>query len=149
MFLINEWLWADISGSNGVRNQSVAAQFLEAFIYSSYQIVIVTGSAFDQKAWEHCRSLDTIGRRLAKLFVVQIRQNSSKALFVSLNDLGELTGDLRSLVKDDDHYLVRTLVMLPDVTLVTTDEPLRKVLADHVLKAISRDDFLESYFKIG
>jgi rRNA-processing protein FCF1 len=51
-------------------------------------------------------------------------------------------------VKDDDYYLSRTLAKFPDVALITTDEPLRSALAGRGLKAISREEFLESHFGI-
>jgi hypothetical protein len=67
---------------------------------------------------------------------------------ISSDNLKELPETLRNQVKDDDHYLVRALITLPEAILVTTDTPLRGILTEHQLKAISREEFLEGNFAI-
>ncbi|MEW5815038.1 MAG: hypothetical protein AB1798_06540 [Spirochaetota bacterium] len=149
LFALNEWIWADISGANGTSHISLAIQFLEAFIKSPHQIVVVSGSPFDQKAWDICRSQHSLGKRVAKLFVVQIRQDETRARIVSPSELKELPSALADQIKDDDRYLVRTLVTFPEAILVTTDTPLRSILSERNLKAISREEFLQRYFGIS
>lgn len=148
VFIINEWIWSDISGANGDQGKGRAVEFLDRFLHSSHQVVIVLGSAFDKKAWELCRSQEAISARIAKLFVVQIRQNESHGLLVDLGTLHPIPDDLVSRVKDDDHYLVRALVTIENVTLVTSDSPLRSVLTEYGMSAISREEFYATYFGI-
>jgi hypothetical protein len=44
LFVINEWLWADLSGHNGIEHQREALVVIEKLPTSHHQIVIIEGS---------------------------------------------------------------------------------------------------------
>jgi hypothetical protein len=146
-FVINEWIWADISGANGNKGRILAINFLEAFLNSPHQIVIVLGSAFDKKAWQLCNHQEDLVKRIATLFVVQIRQ-TARARRIDPNELKELSDVLSAQVKDDDQYLARVLITIPEAILVTTDTKLLTILSEQKFKVISREEFLRTYFGI-
>ncbi len=148
LFVINEWLWADISGVNGPRALSHAVSFIEAIPRSEHKLVILSGSCFDQKAWALCKNQTNIGAHVAKIFVVDIRQNSDHVLIIHPESATNLPAELESKVKPDDQYLVRLLITVTGAILVTTDAPLREILNEFDLPSMSREQFLSEYFQL-
>ena len=145
-FVINEWLWADLSGSNGVAKQKETFAFLKRFAGSPHQCVIIANTAFDQKAWALCSSNDPIVLETGKLFVLQVRQNSDRCLILDPTTVEALPVEFAREVKEDDHYLVHAQLGVPGAILVTTDGPLRESVHRHNLPCLSREEFLVKYF---
>ncbi len=69
LYIINEWLWADSSGSNGADAQRNALEVISRLAASDHQIVIIEGSPFDQKAWALCKSSNDMALRIARIYV--------------------------------------------------------------------------------
>jgi hypothetical protein len=105
-FVVNEWLWADLSGANGSRPQRDAFKFIECFPATQHQIVIIEGSAFDQKAWALCKSNNPIVQRIAALYVTAVRQDRDRCLILPAESVDPLPHELAAIVKPDDRYLV-------------------------------------------
>lgn len=147
-FVVNEWLWADLSGANQANRptaQREAFKFIERFPSSQHQIVVTEGTAFDQKAWALCKHSNPIVQRIAALFVTTIRQNSDRCRILHPASVNPLPDELAVNVKPDDRYLVEAQLSVPESTVVTTDKPLREILAKAGLASISREDFLQQF----
>lgn len=145
IFVVNEWLWADLSGANGLQPQREAFKFIERFPATQHQIVVIEGSAFDQKAWALCKSNNPIVQRIAAVYVTAVRQDRDRCLILPAESVGPLPDELAAVVKPDDRYLVEAQLCVAESILVTTDNPLREVLGRAGIKSISRKEFLEEY----
>ncbi len=150
VFVINEWLWADICGQNenlGLR-QMEAALFVGALTDSDHKFVMVLDSKFENKAYAACANTSPPQVQLLALRFLSLRHDSNRCLLYRTGELEALPHKFTQTVKNDDHYLVRALLTVKDSILVTTDEPLRDALAELVGRCISREEFLKTYFKI-
>lgn len=147
-FVINEWLWADLAGSNQQKAQADSLAFIEQFTKSNHRLVLLEGSPFDQKAWSLCESQNPLHKHLSKLFVLGVRQDPQRVFILNAQNLPALPGDLANRVKPDDHYLVQAQLAVPGAALVTTDEPLTVLLQEAGLPFMSREQFLLTYFGI-
>ena len=133
VFVINEWLWADLSGSNGRQAQREAFSVIEKLPASDHLIVVVEGSWFDRKAWKLCKSTNPmIVQRIAGAYVANVRQNSDRCLIVKPETAVALPGELASATNIDDHYLVQAQLSVSGAVLVTTDEHLREAVGKNV-----------------
>jgi hypothetical protein len=147
VFVINEWLWADLSGGNGREAQRQSFGVIEKLAASDHQIVIIEGSAFDQKAWGLCRNdSPMIVQRMAGVYVTSIRQNSDRCRILKVEELIALPEDLAATIKVDDHYLAQAQLSVDGAILITSDRPLREALANASLRCLSREEFLSTFF---
>lgn len=147
VFVINEWLWADISGGNGPQRQREAFRVIEKLAISDHQIVVIENSAFDQKAWNLCKSTNPmIVQRIAGAYVLNIRQNSDRCLILKTDETIAIPQELAAATKADDHYLLQAQLSVVGAVVVTTDTPLRNAMEKAGLSCISREDFLSTYF---
>lgn len=143
-FVINEWFWSDLSGSNGMPRQRETFQVIETFPRLDHRIIVLKASPFDQKAWNLCKNTNPmIVQRIAGAYVKNIRQ-SDRCIILTPEVLAPLPEELASAIKADDHYLVQAQRAVPGSILVTTDIPLRDVVAKTGLPCQSRDEFLHS-----
>ncbi len=147
IFVINEWLWYDLSGSNGLGPQREAFSFIEKLSASDHRIVFIEGSPFDQKAWSLCKSTNPmIVQRIAGVYVANVRQNSDRCQILKLEELAALPDELAGAIKPDDRYLVQTQLSVKGAVLVTSDNPLREALGKAGLSCLSGEEFLSTYF---
>jgi hypothetical protein len=146
IFVINEWLWHDSAGENGLDLQRQAYDVIRKLAASDHRIVIIGGSSFDIKAWKICTSTDTIVRVIARAYVVNLRQNSDRCLILKPEQVGALPEDLFTSTKADDHYLLLAQLAVPGAILITTDNPLREAVLRAGLSCLSRDEFVANYF---
>ena len=146
IFVINEWLWADLSGSNGPLAQREAFSVIEKLPASDHRILLVEGSPFDQKAWNLCKSTDPIVQRIAGAYVANVRQNFDRCQILKPEEIDALPDELASAIKPDDQYLVQAQRSVSGAILVTTDNPLREALGKAGLSCLSREEFLRIYF---
>ncbi|MGB3965238.1 MAG: hypothetical protein WBO45_00810 [Planctomycetota bacterium] len=138
--MINEWLWSDLAGENGENAVRDTAACVVGLVESAHEIVVVRGSTFDQKllrTW----SKNLIARNAVMAFRA-LRLDSARCRSLEPDDLAPLSPELAQAVKTDDHYLVQACIAT-DATVVTTDAPLRGVLANAKKPAIDRDTFVD------
>jgi len=146
VFVINEWLWSDLSGDNGPQAQREAFEVIEKLPSSAHQIVVVQGSQFDQKAWNLCKSTNRMPvQRAAGAYVAGLRLNSDRCRILLPDTLPSLQPGLASATKVGDHYLVQAQLAVPGAILVTTDGKLCAAVKQAGLACISRGEFLSTY----
>ncbi len=146
IFVINEWLWADSAGDNGPQAQNHAFNIITMLAASDHQIAVIEGSPFDRKAWNICKSTDTIISSIARTFVLGLRQNSNRCLILKPESVAPFPEVLAPNVKLGDRYLVQTQLTLPGAILVTTDEALCEAVKDAGFACLLRNEFLNTYF---
>ena len=147
LFVINEWLWSDLSGDNHLQAQREAFRVIEKLPTSDHQIVVIEDSPFDRKAWILCRNDNPmIVQRIAGLFVASVRQNSDRCLILKPNAVVVIPAELAGATNPDDHYLIQALLTAAGATLVTTDNALREAVSNAGHPCLSRNDFLATYF---
>ena len=140
--MINEWLWADSAGDNGLEAQAQVVKVMEGLVASDHRLVIIEGSPFEQKAWALCKSKDRVVVGLAKTWALSIRQNLDRCILIRPNAATPLPDELAQSINPDDHYLVQAQLSVAGVVLVTTDLPLRQRVLEVGLACRSRDEFL-------
>jgi hypothetical protein len=147
VFVINEWLWSDLSGSNNIRAQRETFDLIKRLLTSDHQIVVIEGSPFDKKAWNLCRNDNPmIVQRIAGAYVAGVRLNSDRCLLLKSNRVLPLPAELAQATNPDDHYLLQALVTVGGSILVTTDDALREAAIAAGLSALSRAEFFSTYF---
>jgi hypothetical protein len=148
LYILNEWLWADIVGENGPPNRSEALALIEKLQQRSDQIVIVQGSPFEAKSFGACKSQDVLTSRIAGVFMKAIRQDLTRCRILGPDEVEPLPEEFRrDGVKPDDDYLVQARRACPEATIVTTDHPLAAILDKHGVPWRFRDDFLRDYLR--
>jgi hypothetical protein len=146
VFVINEWLWADLSGDNGRDHQLQTVRLIENLVVSDHKVVVIEGSQFDRKAWNLCKSANSLVIQAVVAFVLNIRQNSDRCQILKPEVVAALPDELAAATKPDDHYLIQAQLAVNGAIVVTTDAPLRGALVATGLPCISREEFLASYF---
>jgi hypothetical protein len=147
VFVINEWLWSDMSGSNGPQFQREAFIVIERLPRSEHQIVVIQGSPFDQKAFRLCKSTNPmIVQRMAGAYMANLRLNLDRCVILQPEAVGPLPEELASKVDTKDHYLVQAQLTVAGAIIVTTDGPLREALNSAGLLSLAREDFFNQYF---
>lgn len=146
LYILNEWLWADIVGENGLPHRREALALIDKLRQSSDQIVIVQDSPFDRKAYAACKSGDFFTGRIAGAFAKAIRQDLSRCRILDPDEVEPLPEEFRrDGVKPDDDYLIQAQRACPEATIVTTDRPLAAILDRHGVPWRFRDAFLKAY----
>jgi len=145
-FVLNEWLWSDLSGANGLSAQREALSVIEKLSASDHRIVVIEGSSFDQKAWNLCKSTHPmIVQRIAGVYVANVRQNTDRCVILRPAAVVALPDELASAIKPDDQYLVQAQLSMSGAILVTTDKALCEAVAKAGLSCLSREKFLSTY----
>ena len=143
--IIDEWLWADLSGENTRDAQREAFKFLQAIYSKCDRVVTVKGSRFDQKLFGLWSQRDITRNRIARFYKDSFRYNSDKTVILEENELEELPEQLAAEVKDDDQYLVRAYLTSNASEFVTTDNDLKDVLIRHGIASKHRQEFVLTY----
>lgn len=147
-FVVDEWLWADLQGDNGKEMQRESLSFLLKVFHRCDQLVTVEGSPFLKKFYDLCEKAGTMGdprRKIVRLFKDMFFLNSSKLLRLQESGLPELPQKIATVIKEDDHYLVRAYFASQAQSLVTTDDPLIAAVKGCCINCQSRKDFLSDY----
>ena len=126
-YVLNEWLWADATGDNGTPRQAESFRLLEALSRSNDRIVVVSGSSFHNKAWRLCVASSRPALEIAKFFELRFLYDPARCFILPESELPEFPSALMG-IKDDDQYLIRAQLKVPDSIIVTTDTPLKTVL---------------------
>ena len=145
-FVINEWLWEDSSGVNGLGFQAEVFNLITRLAVSEHQIVIIEGSPFDQKAWRLCKGTSTIIRAIVTVFVTNLRQNSDRCRILKPELAVPIPEQLAAATNHDDHYLLEAQQAVEGAIIVTTDGTLREAVRNAGLPCLSREEFLSTYF---
>lgn len=143
-FIIDEWLWHDLSGENGEERQCEAIKFLESIYDKCDKIATISQSKFEKKFFDFCKRKDLKSHKIAKFYKNKIFHNSKKYSRVNEQELNEIPGNIISEVNPDDKYLIKLYYKLQSL-IITTDDALLKICKRHGIKCEHRDSFLDHY----
>jgi predicted nucleic acid-binding protein len=147
--ILDEWVWADLSGGNGEEAQRETFRLLQRVFEKCDQLVAVNGSPFLHKYFNLARHVSTgdLRRTIVKVFKAQFLENSEKMHILQAGSLPDAPPDLEHKVKEDDQYLVRAYLAANADLLVTTDNPLMEALSECGIRCMNRDTFISSYLE--
>lgn len=146
IFVINEWIWHDLSGENGPPAQTETLKALTRLAERRHRIVVVEGSPFDRKAWALCKKGDRlVVQAVVRDYIKSVRLDSDRCILLRREDMAALPAELASATKADDHYLVQSLFKVEGAVLVTTDSDLRSALVKAGRTCLTREEFLTAH----
>jgi hypothetical protein len=144
-FVLNEWLWSDLSGETDPRRQKESYGILVALTQGLDRLVVVEGSAFAQKCWRLSKvASDVLQRDAVKLFK-SLLVSPSKCLRLPPATLNDPPPELVARCKADDYYLIQAQQAVPNSTVVTTDNDLMDALQASGLPCRRRDEWVPEY----
>lgn len=145
-FVIDEWLWADLSGENSNDAKKEAFDFIQKVYDKCDRIVMIKGSKFTQKTWRFCRDAKDIrSHEIANFYTAKFTFNASKSVFLDKASLKSVPEQVANETNADDHYLIQALETVDVEVLVTTDRPLLETLNRYGYKCALRDQFVKNY----
>ncbi len=144
-FVLNEWLWSDLSGETDARKQKESYGILVALIQGSDRLVVVEGSAFVQKCWRLSKVASDVLRRDAVKLFKSLLVDPARCLRLGSTTLKDPPSGLARRCKADDYYLIQAQQAVPDSTVVTTDNELMDALQASGLLCLRRDEWVPEY----
>src|SRR5216684_8011417 len=145
--ILDEWLWSDLKLTNGLPKQKESVALLLALQNTPDRLIVVIESPFEKKFWDLCKTAnDSIQRNAVKIFR-SIFFDSSKCLQISRDELPAIPLALQENCKEEDQYLVQAQHAVPGSIIITTDQPLIKLLNDQSLPCEHRDTWLVDYLQ--
>jgi hypothetical protein len=148
--ILDEWVWADLSGANGEEAQRETFRLLQRVFEKCDQLVTVEGSPFLRKYFNMmalCVNQGDLRWTIVRVFRAQFFQNSQKLHLLQEGSLPDTPPELEHKVKEDDQYLVRAYLAANADLLVTTDNPLMEALSECGIRCMNRDTFISSYLE--
>ena len=144
ILVLNEWIFHDLLGENGVDTRREAAAFLNAFYSSSDQLVLPSEPRWMRKAYQLMTLTNPMLRYSSKQFQSILRDSERTIDSRNLDEV-DIPQELLDQVPDEDEYLV-SAYLSAGAELITTDRGLFDSVADSELVSCRmRDEFLSSY----
>jgi hypothetical protein len=140
--VLNEWVWADLSGQNGQGRQKDVVRLILKLQTGTDRVVVVKGSAFQAKLWRATKSSDPIEIEGARVFK-SIVFDADRCRLIQQSDLAPAPDP--PICKDDDLYLVRAQATVADSVVVSTDGDLIDAIRRTGGAAEHRDAWLGPY----
>jgi len=119
--VLNEWIFHDIRGENGLVAQSQSAELLQAFQRGPDAIVVLRESRWMDKAYALMTVSATPVRILSQFLRLAILLDPAKCHFVEQDAIQPLPPELAQQVPDDDAYLFQTALAGGADVIVTAD----------------------------
>jgi hypothetical protein len=149
--VVNEWIFHDIKGENGLHFQELAEMFLQAFIDGPGQIIVLRESKWTGKAWQLWDERDTRIHVLSKLLFLGILIDPLKCRYLNPHEIMPLPTDLAAQVPDDDVYLFQTALAGGASLIVTSDGRLIATVTNahrHGIQLRQRAEFVGEYLEL-
>jgi len=147
--VLNEWVFHDLRGDNGVPRQLEAAEFLTSFVHTTEQIAVARPSPWTRKAFQLMTISAPPVRIFSQILHLAILQDPLRCQYLEADSLVPVPQDLAEVVPNDDIYLFRTALTANAGKIVTSDERLIATAGTAALaNGISlelRDDFLANH----
>jgi len=145
--VVDEWLFHDLMGENGLEKQHQTFAFLNKLVEICDRIVVLSNSPFQIKTQELMSNSNPVIRGMSQFFNSSILRNSKKTELIDLNDLSPLTGHLCG-IPESDQYLFQAYLKLKSKGsfILTTDGRWKPSIIKKASIAIKmRDEFLKEY----
>ena len=147
-FVINEWIWHNLSENHDTLEFREAVTVVYGISELKHSMVILRGSRFEYKLNHFVdRSGSTrVTRELSAVIRDAIYINAGKCIWIENEDVPPFPDNLAG-IKEEDQYLVRAQLCVPSSIIVSTDEPLMKILRQAELPFQTRNDFVRQIQK--
>lgn len=143
--ILNEWVWSNLIDNSTERFRDETYSLIQKIFVGPDRLIMVRPSPSFKKAYNLCKYNQMPQRGFAKYIVLNFLLNSTKCLFLPVEDLNPLPNELQKVVKDDDRYLVQAIITVPNSILVSTDGPLLIDLKKNGISCVHRDNFIKEY----
>lgn len=146
--VINEWIFHDMKGENGLPAQKQVERFLQAFIEGPDSIVVLRETKWTEKAWQLWEQHDTRIQLLSKLLYLGILIDPLKCRYLHQHEVLPLPADLAAQVPADDVYLFQTAQSGGETLIVTSDGRLIAMVPSahcHGIQLRQRAEFVAEY----
>ena len=145
ILVLNEWIFHDLLGENGVEVQRETSRFLNEFYLSHDNLVLPKEPRWPQKAYRMMTQSDARLRVISKQFHTLIL-NSNRVIDVRTIAPQNVPEELCYRLPPEDEYLVTAYLSADADSLITTDQNLYVALADSAhVKCQLREEFLNDY----
>ena len=145
ILVLNEWIFHDLLGENGVEVQRETSRFLNEFYLSHDNLVLPKEPRWTQKAYRMMTQSDARLRVISKQFHTLIL-NSDRVIDVRNTSPEHVPEELHLCLPAEDEYLVTAYLFAGADALVTADHPLYEALADSTeVSCRLREEFLNEY----
>jgi hypothetical protein len=146
--VIDEWLWADLSGSNTSKKQEEALEFLKTIFHVCDRIVTVEGEKFNLKTSYFWKHTDPIRRGIAIYYRDNFLFNPAKIVKLEKSSLESIPEHISQKVKhEEDYYLIQAYLTTGASVIVTTDSDLLLAEINNDIKCQHRNEFVASYIQ--
>ena len=147
--VINEWIFEDLLGENGLDKFKETAKFVVNLYSSKDMVVMPVEQRWRKKANRARTAADPEHREAARLFV-DLFWDLSRGIIVNADDVPENLEGTYDWAPSEDVYLIEAYVASNADLLVTTDETLFDKVAQHGhFTCQMRSDFLAGYGASG
>ena len=145
ILVLNEWIFHDVLGENGIEVQREAALFLDAFHSSSDQLVLPSEPRWIRKAYQLMTQTSPMLVQISKQFQSLLQDSERTIDSRNLDEVG-IPQELLDQVPGEDVYLVLAYLSAGADLLITTDQGLFDSVANSELVSCqTRGEFLSSY----
>ena len=145
ILVLNEWIFHDLWGENGIKAQREVALFLDTFLSSSDQLVLSSEPRWIRKAYQLMTQTSPTLVQISKQFQ-SLLQDSERTIDSRRMSAAEIPAKLLGRLPEEDVYLVSAYLSAGADLLITTDRGLCDSVADSDLVSCQmRDSFLSEY----
>jgi len=144
--VLDEWVWADLRCENGEERMRETERLLREIHNRCDRIVVIEGSPFARKFYHFFKQASSGEQKAIAWLLKEFLVHSCKVKKL-LPEPGHANSDLLAPVNPDDAYLVEAYDRGQADLLVTTDEPLAKLLKDRGYDVRLRDPFIQEYLR--
>ena len=145
IIVLNEWVFHDLLGENGIEAQQETSDFLDVFFKSSDMLALPNENRWLRKTFQLAnQGAEARLRRIARQFQTLL-WNPGRTVDTRNMEQADIPQHLLSRIPEEDVYLVRAYVLADADLLVTTDTGLFDSLIGSDVSCIMRDKFLSEY----
>ena len=147
--VINEWIFHDLLGENGLERFRLAAAFLVKLDGSNDRIVMPAEARWRGKAFQLMTATSPAQREVSKVMHSLLR-DTERCIRLENDDMPEESLTSYDWAPEEDVYLLQAYSAASADLLITTDEELfEKARERGEIACRLRDEFLSSYEATG
>ena len=145
ILVLNEWIFHDLLGENGLDAYAETEQFVRNLFQSDDWIVMPPEQRWKSKAYQLMTSPSSILRPVSQMFHRLLR-DSNRCIIPNPGDNPKAPSGEYDWAPEEDVYLIEAFVATKADLLVTTDETLFDKIVEHGRFACRlREEFLSTY----
>lgn len=149
--VLDEWLFHDLLGENGLEKQRETFQFIYKLVDVCDRIVLLESSPFVLKFWDFVKKSGSEPklRAISQFLKTSILTNSLKTIKLGKDEIKPVPEHLIKLIPLSDHYLLQAHLKLKNSFIVTTDGgwDFKKLAKQKTIAIKKRDQFIADYLK--